>query len=110
MQLTALPEQFMTSYGNIIPKLFPNRTSIFLKARPIDILFNGVKITCNAAKFPELKMICKTLKANPPPVLRETEKEGVYFLSFFQKVRSVNKTDSDCLSTGQIIKSDVYGR
>ncbi|XP_076296400.1 sensory neuron membrane protein 2 isoform X2 [Lasioglossum baleicum] len=84
--LSTLPSNFMEKYGNHIPKLFANRSSIFMKARATDILFNGVKITCNPDKFPELSLICKTMHSQRPPVLRETDKEGVYMLSMFQKV------------------------
>ncbi|XP_076238918.1 sensory neuron membrane protein 2 [Calliopsis andreniformis] len=88
LTLATLPPQFMQKYGDHIPKLFQNRSTIFLKARPIDILFNGVKVSCNPDRFPELSLICKTLKGNPPPVLRETDKEGVYFLSLFQRMNN----------------------
>lgn len=78
----------MDKFGNNIPKLFPNRNSIFLKANPKEILFDGVKLTCNEKKFPELSTICKTLKALRSPVLKEGEKDGVYYLSIFQRVKS----------------------
>ncbi|XP_054003933.1 sensory neuron membrane protein 2-like isoform X1 [Hylaeus anthracinus] len=84
--LATLPPNFMEKYGDHIPKLFPNRSSIFLKARPTDLLFNGVKVSCNTKKFPELNLICKTMESKPPPVLRRTENEGAYLLSFFQRV------------------------
>lgn len=77
----------MKKYGNNISKLFPNKSSIFLKASPMEILFDGIKVTCNLRKFPELDMVCKTMQGNPPPVLRETDREGVYLLSIFQRVR-----------------------
>ncbi|XP_031834419.2 sensory neuron membrane protein 2 [Nomia melanderi] len=84
--LTSLPPEFMKKYGNSIPNLFPNRSSIFLKARPVDILFNGIRVTCNVKKFPDLNLLCKIMDSNKrPPVLRETDKEGVYLLSMFQK-------------------------
>ncbi|XP_076659226.1 sensory neuron membrane protein 2 [Halictus rubicundus] len=86
MTLSSLPSNFMEKYGNHIPKLFLNSSSIFLKARATDILFNGVKLTCNAKKFPELSLICQTMQNRRPPVIRETDKEGVYLLSMFQKV------------------------
>ncbi|XP_076390158.1 sensory neuron membrane protein 2 isoform X2 [Megachile rotundata] len=89
--LAALPDDFMKKYGNSIPKLFPNRSSIFLKARPTDVLFDGVKITCNPKKFPELQLICETLKLKQPPVLREGEKENVYYLSFFQRLNNTSR-------------------
>ncbi|XP_076673492.1 sensory neuron membrane protein 2 [Andrena cerasifolii] len=102
LTLATLPAQLMEKYGDDIPKLFTNRSSIFLKARPVDILFNGVKVSCNVNKFPELKLICKTLAAKPPPVLRATEKEGVYFLSIFQRI---NATLSGPFSTNRGLKN-----
>ena len=78
----------MEKYGDNIPKLFPNRSSIFLKANPNDILFNGVKVSCNLRKFPELNLVCKTLNNNQPPVLRKTDKEDTYLLSIFQRVNN----------------------
>ncbi|KAK1135190.1 hypothetical protein K0M31_007961 [Melipona bicolor] len=84
--LAGLPPDFMEKYGNSIPKLFPNRSSIFLKANPNDILFNGVKVSCNLRKFPELNLVCKTLNNNQPPVLRKTDKEDTYLLSIFQRI------------------------
>lgn len=78
----------MEKFGNNIPKLFPNQKSIFLKANPKEILFDGVKLICNERKFPELNMICKTLKTLRSPVLKEGEKDGVYYLSVFQRVKS----------------------
>lgn len=81
----------MEKYGNNIPKLFPNRSTIFLKANPNDLLFNGIKVSCNLRKFPELDLICKTLGSNPPLVLRETDKQDVYLLSIFQRVQIVCK-------------------
>ncbi|XP_043580137.1 lysosome membrane protein 2-like [Bombus pyrosoma] len=87
--LSGLPPEFMEKYGNNIPKLFPNRSTIFLKANPNDLLFNGIKVSCNLRKFPELDLICKTLGSNPPLVLRETDKQDVYLLSIFQRVQIV---------------------
>ncbi|XP_043516663.1 sensory neuron membrane protein 2-like [Frieseomelitta varia] len=84
--LAGLPPDFMEKYGDNIPKLFPNHSSIFLKANPNDILFNGVKVSCNLRKFPELNLVCKTLKNNQPPVLRKTDKEDSYLLSIFQRI------------------------
>ncbi|CAK9829909.1 Sensory neuron membrane protein 2 [Anthophora retusa] len=84
--VTTVPPDFMKKYGNHIPKLFPNRSSIFLTARPTDILFNGVKVMCNIKKFPELSQVCNTMKANPPPVLKESDKEDVFLLSLFQRL------------------------
>ncbi|XP_071864324.1 sensory neuron membrane protein 2, partial [Bombus fervidus] len=89
--LSGLPPEFMQKYGNNIPKLFPNRSTIFLKANPNDLLFNGIKVSCNLRKFPELDLICKTLGSNPPLVLRETNKQDVYLLSIFQRVKIVCK-------------------
>ncbi|XP_017881163.2 LOW QUALITY PROTEIN: sensory neuron membrane protein 2-like [Ceratina calcarata] len=83
--LSSLPPNYMEKYGDHIPKLFPDRNSIFLKARPTDILFGGVKISCNLKKFPELDLVCKTMNASPPIVLRKTEKEDTYLLSLFQR-------------------------
>ena len=79
----------MEKYGNNIPKLFENHSSIFLKANPKDILFNGVKVSCNLRKFPELNLVCKTLSNNQPPVLRKSDKENTYLLSLFQRVNIV---------------------
>nr|XP_034187807.1 sensory neuron membrane protein 2-like [Osmia lignaria] len=84
--LTSLPPDFMHKYGNSIPKLFQNHSTIFLKARATDLLFGGVKVTCNRKKYPELNLICNTLEANPPPVLREGDREDVYYLSIFQRM------------------------
>ncbi|XP_043254647.1 sensory neuron membrane protein 2-like [Colletes gigas] len=86
LTLTSLPADFMKKYGDNIPKLFQNRTSIFLKAKATDILFDGVKVSCNLRKFPELNLICKTMQSKPPPVLRQTDKEGVFLLSIFQRI------------------------
>ncbi|XP_076629150.1 sensory neuron membrane protein 2 [Colletes latitarsis] len=88
LTLTSLPADFMKKYGDNIPKLFQNRTSIFLKAKATDILFDGVKVSCNVRKFPELNLICKTMQSKPPPVLQQTDKEEVFLLSIFQRVRS----------------------
>ncbi|XP_017796760.1 PREDICTED: sensory neuron membrane protein 2-like isoform X2 [Habropoda laboriosa] len=84
--VTTLPPDILAKYGNHIPKLFPNRSSIFLTARPTDILFDGLKVTCNLKKYPELDKVCKTLKINVPPVLRTTDREDVYLLSLFQRM------------------------
>ncbi|KZC04991.1 Sensory neuron membrane protein 2 [Dufourea novaeangliae] len=61
LMLSSLPPNFMQKYGNI---------------------------SCNEKKFPELNLICKTLKSKRPPVLREGAKEGVYLLSMFQKINN----------------------
>ncbi|OAD59694.1 Sensory neuron membrane protein 2 [Eufriesea mexicana] len=107
--LSSLPPDIMKRYGNDIPKLFPNRSSIFLKASPMEILFDGVKVSCNLKKFPELDMVCKTLISNPPPVLRETDREGIYLLSIFQRMNytfrgpfSVNRGLKDITRLGDI--------
>ncbi|XP_031365828.1 sensory neuron membrane protein 2-like isoform X2 [Apis dorsata] len=107
--LTTLPPNYMDKFGNNIPKLFPNRNSIFLKANPKEILFDGVKLTCNEKKFPELSTICKTLKALRSPVLKEGEKDGVYYLSIFQRVNgtirgrfSVNRGINNISELGNI--------
>ncbi|CAL7943890.1 unnamed protein product [Xylocopa violacea] len=83
--LTSLPPDFLKKYGDHIPKLFPNQSSIFLTVRPTDILFDGVKVSCNEKKYPELKMICETLDSYPSPAFRRSEKPGVYYLSMFQR-------------------------
>ncbi|XP_076379021.1 sensory neuron membrane protein 2 [Megalopta genalis] len=84
--LSGLPPNFMQQYGNHLPKLFPNRSSIFMKARGTDILFNGVKVTCNRVKYPDLKLICMQLASSKrPPVLRATDEDDVYLFSLFQK-------------------------
>ncbi|XP_078045116.1 sensory neuron membrane protein 2 [Augochlora pura] len=86
--LSELPMNFMEQYGNHVSKLFANHSSIFINARATDILFNGVKVTCNRVKYPELNLICKTMETKLPPALRETDKEGVYLFSMFQKVNN----------------------
>ncbi|XP_031773054.1 sensory neuron membrane protein 2-like [Apis florea] len=107
--LTNLPSNYMEKFGNNIPKLFPNRSSIFLKANPKEILFDGVKLTCNERKFPELSTICKTLKATRSPVLKQGEKDGVYYLSVFQRINgtirgrfSVNRGVNNISELGNI--------
>ncbi|PBC30417.1 Platelet glycoprotein [Apis cerana cerana] len=113
--LNTLPPTYMEKFGNNIPKLFPNQKSIFLKANPKEILFDGVKLTCNERKFPELNMICKTLKTLRSPVLKEGEKDGVYYLSVFQRINgtirgrfSVNRGVNNITELGNI--SSYNGR
>ncbi|XP_033178732.1 sensory neuron membrane protein 2-like [Bombus impatiens] len=107
--LSSLPAGYIEKYGNNIPKLFPNRSSIFLKANPNDLLFNGIKVSCDLRKFPELDVICKTLGSNLPQVLRKTDKQDVYLLSIFQRINatfrgpfSVNRGVNDIMRLGDI--------
>lgn len=57
-----------------------------MQARVKDILFEGIRITCDVKTHKQLRLICNVLKTNRPPTLRNTPEEGVYYFSFFHKV------------------------
>lgn len=77
---------FINQYGNLISKLFPNPNSIFIRGKAKNILFDGLRLMCNAKKYPDLTTICTFLQNSRPPIVIKTAKEEVYLFSMFNHV------------------------
>jgi len=73
-------------FGNAVSNLFPNSTTIFIKEKVKNIIFEGLKITCNSKRFPDLSSVCTFLETNKSSTIMETDKEGVYLFSLFDHV------------------------
>lgn len=69
-----------------MPNLFPNSSTIFITEKVKNIIFNGLKITCNSTRFSDLSPVCTFLETNRSSIIMETGKEGVYLFSLFNHV------------------------
>ncbi|XP_066598366.1 uncharacterized protein [Prorops nasuta] len=76
---------FLDEIGEDLIKLFPTGKNIFVSGRVKDILFEGLALSCNVKKYPELAMMCKYLKGQRPALVRETDREGMYKFSLLRK-------------------------
>ncbi|XP_046748295.1 sensory neuron membrane protein 2-like [Diprion similis] len=76
----------LSKFGNAMALLFSDPTSIFMRGRVRDILFDGLPLVCDPKSHPELVVVCGLLKRQRPPTLRTTSEDGIYAFSFFHKI------------------------
>ncbi|XP_066598225.1 sensory neuron membrane protein 2-like [Prorops nasuta] len=84
--IATVAPSFLPDVGNDLYKLFPLFKNIFVKGKVKDILFDGLSLNCNKKKYPELAMICNVLKTKKPPIMRDTDREGIYKYSYLAKL------------------------
>lgn len=78
----------LTFLNSAIPYLFPNISDPFLRVTVGDILFAGVPIKCDYATGPAMP-VCRGIRSNLPPPIREVPETNGFAFSIFQAVRHV---------------------
>ncbi|XP_057325421.1 sensory neuron membrane protein 2-like isoform X1 [Microplitis mediator] len=98
---------FIGRFGNSIHNLFPKTYDVFLRGKVKDILFDGLPLICDPVKYKDLAMLCNFLKGKKPPIIKDTDKPGVYSYSLFDKN---NYTDSDPFTVNRGVENkDALG-
>ncbi|XP_046486291.1 sensory neuron membrane protein 2 [Neodiprion pinetum] len=99
----------LSKFGNGLAQLFSDPTSIFMRGRVRDILFDGLPLVCDPKAHPELVLVCGLLKRQRPPTLRTTSEAGIYAFSFFHKINgtddgpmTVSRGVNDRYTTGHL--------
>ncbi|XP_034950705.1 sensory neuron membrane protein 2-like [Chelonus insularis] len=105
--LKAKAAMMLPKLGNQIQNLFPKFRDIFLRVQVKDLLFEGLPLSCDKDKFPDLGMICTFLKMQRPPMIKTTDRDGYYTYSLFG---ALNGTEQGPFTVNRGVKNkDALG-